>query len=200
MRDFWNARYADSSYLFGTEPNAFLVSRADLLKRGQKVLAVADGEGRNGVWLARQGLDVLAVDISPIALEKAGRLAEQAGVVLETQVVDLLSWDWGKDRFDAIVAIFIQFVGSRERQLIHRRIVEALKPGGYLILQGYTPKQLEYGTGGPTSADNLYTGETLRGEFPSLDIRHLREHEEVICEGKGHCGMSALVDMVARKS
>ncbi len=175
------------------------MSQADLLKPGQRVLAVADGEGRNGVWLARQGLDVLSVDISPIALEKARRLAEHTGVTLRTEVVDLLSWDWGMDRFDAIVAIFIQFVGSRERQLIHRRIAEALRPGGCLILQGYTPKQLEYGTGGPPVADNLYTAETLRGEFPTLDILHLREHEEVICEGKGHCGMSALVDMVARK-
>jgi cyclopropane fatty-acyl-phospholipid synthase-like methyltransferase len=199
MRDFWNDRYADASYLFGTEPNAFLVSQAELLRPGQKVLAVADGEGRNGVWLARQGLDVLSVDISELALEKARRLAGQAKVTLRTEAVDLLSWDWGMDRFDAIVAIFIQFVGSRDRQLIHRRIVEALRPGGYLILQGYTPKQLEYGTGGPPSADNLYTAETLRGEFSSLDILHLREHDEVICEGKGHCGMSALVDLVARK-
>jgi len=199
VRDFWNARYADSAYLFGTEPNAFLVSRADLLKSGQKVLAVADGEGRNGVWLAQRGLDVLSVDISPVALEKAGRLADKAGVALRTETVDLLAWEWGRDRFDAIVAIFIQFVGSDERQVIHRRMVEALKPGGLLILQGYTPKQLEYGTGGPPHADNLYDESTLRREFAALEILHLREHEEVICEGKGHCGMSALVDLVARK-
>src|SRR5512135_2883059 len=162
MRDFWNARYADSSYLFGTEPNAFLVTQAGLLRPGQKVLAVADGEGRNGVWLARQGLDVLSVDFSPVALEKAGKLAAQAGVTLRTETVDLLHWDWGKDRFDAIVAIFIQFVGSQQRQSIHQNTVEALKPGGTLILQGYTPKQLEYGTGGPSNPDNLYTAETLR--------------------------------------
>lgn len=199
MRQFWDDRYAVGEYIFGTEPNVFLASQRHLLKPGQSVLAVADGEGRNGVWLAQQGLDVLSVDISPVALEKAEKLAQAAGVRLRTELADLRQWEWGENRFDAIAAIFIQFASSAERSHIHRAMQRALKPGGLLILQGYTPKQLEYKTGGPPEPDKLYTAQTLREDFAGMEILHLREHEDTLCEGTKHCGMSALVDMVARK-
>ena len=199
MSEFWNQRYAVEEYVFGTAPNAFLTAQAQRFSPGWRVLAVADGEGRNGVWLAQQGLDVLAVDVSPVALAKAEKLAAHHGVRLETELADLLGWDWGEDRFDAIVAIFIQFAGSVERASLHRSMRLSLKPGGLLVLQGYTPKQLEYRTGGPPNADNLYTAEDLRGEFADMEILHLREHEREISEGVGHNGMSALVEMVARK-
>lgn len=199
MSEFWNQRYAVDEYVFGTEPNAFLASQTERFSPGQKVLAVADGEGRNGVWLARQGLEVLAVDVSPPAIAKAERLAAQHGVTLQTELADLLGWDWSEARFDAVVAIFIQFAGPAERALIHDSIRRTLKPGGLLILQGYTPKQLEYRTGGPSQVENLYTADDLRREFAGMEFLHLAESEREICEGVGHSGMSALVEMVARK-
>lgn len=199
MIDFWNQRYSGEGFFYGTAPNAFLTSQAHWFKPGQSVLAVADGEGRNGVWLARQGLDVTAVDFSPVAVEKARKLADQNGVVVRHEIGDLFAMDWPENSFDAIVAIFIQFVGPAQRRVLHDLMKKALKPGGLLILQGYRPKQLEYKTGGPSSAENLYTAETLREEFADMEILHLAEHDDEIREGEGHCGKSALVDMVARK-
>lgn len=199
MKDFWNERFGGAEYFYGTEPNAFLASQAHLLRAGQSVLSVADGEGRNGVWLAEQGLDVLAIDFSEKALEKSRRLAASRGVSLQTELVDVHTWDWGENRFDVIVAIFIQFASSEERPALHLAIQQALKPGGLLLLQGYTPKQLEYRTGGPSNIDNLYTAEDLRRDFGALEILQLREHDSEISEGPGHSGMSALVDLVARK-
>jgi cyclopropane fatty-acyl-phospholipid synthase-like methyltransferase len=195
----WNERYAGEEYHFGTEPNAFLVSQQGMLKPGMSCLAVADGEGRNGVWLAQQGLEVLSVDSSSVALEKAGKLAQQRGVNAKFEQVDLEQWDWGANRFDAVAAIFIQFAqpGMRENIFAHMR--RCLKPGGLLLLQGYTPRQLQYATGGPSQAENLYTEALLRKEFADMEILHLCEHDDIIREGSGHSGMSALIDLVARK-
>jgi SAM-dependent methyltransferase len=199
MKDFWNERFGGAEYFYGTEPNAFLASQKDLLQAGQSVLSVADGEGRNGVWLAEQGLDVLAIDFSEQALQKSRKLAESRGVSLQTELVDVHTWNWGENRFDLIVAIFIQFASSQERPALHRAIQKALKPGGLLLLQGYAPRQLEYRTGGPSNVDNLYTAEDLRRDFGTMEILQLREHDTEIHEGPGHSGLSALVDMVARK-
>src|SRR3989338_4856690 len=115
MREFWDERYAAEHYFFGTEPNKFLATQGHLLKPGQQVLAVADGEGRNGVWLAKHGADVLSVDFSPVAQEKARRLAAENNVTIRFELADLLNWDWGENRFDVIVAIFIQFAGPAGR-------------------------------------------------------------------------------------
>jgi len=195
----WNERYAGEEYHFGTEPNAFLVSQRAQLTPGMTCLAVADGEGRNGVWLAEQGLQVLSVDSSHVAQAKAKKLAQQRGVSMQFEQVDLMQWDWGTDKFDVVAAIFIQFAppGLREQMFAH--IKRCLKPGGLLLLQGYTPRQLEYRTGGPSQAENLYTEALLRKEFADMEIVHLREHDSVIREGTGHSGMSALIDLVARK-
>jgi cyclopropane fatty-acyl-phospholipid synthase-like methyltransferase len=195
----WNERYSAEDYVFGTEPNAFLASNRELLAPGQRALAVADGEGRNGVWLARQGLRVLSIDFSSAALEKARRLAERHGVTIETELADLRTWDWGEDRFDLVVAIFVQFAPPAERARMFENMKRCLKPGGLLILQGYTPKQIEYKTGGPPDVENLYTAALLRQAFADMTIVHLREHEDVIEEGERHKGLSALVDLVARK-
>lgn len=199
MKEFWNQRYSSDTFFYGTDPNAFLASQLNRFQPGQSVLAVADGEGRNSTWLARQGLDVTAVEFSPLAVEKAQRLAEQSGVAVHHETSDLFAWSWGENRFDVVVAIFIQFVGPEQRRILNELMLRALKPGGLLILQGYRPKQLEYRTGGPSSVENLYTAETLREEFSGTEILHLAEHDDEICEGAGHCGMSALVDLVARK-
>jgi cyclopropane fatty-acyl-phospholipid synthase-like methyltransferase len=199
MQDFWNERFGGEDYFFGVRPNAFLAAQAALLKPGWSALCVADGEGRNGVWLAEQGVDVLAIDFSEQGLQKSARLAASRGVTLQTEQVDVTTWQWDENRFDVIVAIFIQFLSSAERVVLHRAILKALKPGGLLLLQGYTPKQLEFGTGGPSNVDNLYTAEDLRHDFADMKILHLHEHESFIEEGSGHSGMSALVDLVARK-
>ena len=195
----WDERYAQDGYLFGTEPNAFLVSQRHLLKPGMSCLAVADGEGRNGVWLAQQGLRVLSVEASQVALEKAKNLARQRGVTVEFERADLAQWHWGENRFDAVAAIFIQFAPPALREQMFAGIKHCLKPGGLLLLQGYTPRQLEYKTGGPPLAENMYTETLLRNAFGDMEILHLREHDDHIGEGTAHSGMSALIDMVARK-
>lgn len=197
--DRWNARFASDSYVFGTEPNAFLKSQRGHLFPGQRALAVADGEGRNGVWLARQGLDVHTVDFSPVAVAKAEKLAKEAGVRMTAECADLAQWDWGPRRFDVVAAIFIQFASPALRSIIFRRMKDVLKPGGLLLLHGYRPEQLTYKTGGPSAAENLYTASMLREAFDDMTILHLEEYDAHIDEGSGHSGMSALVDLVARK-
>lgn len=196
---FWDERYAQPGFLFGEAPNAFLQSQLFRLTPGRSVLAVADGEGRNGVWLAQQGMNVHAVEASPVALEKSRALAAQRGVSLEWEQVDLQTWDWPVETYDAVAAIFIQFVGAEGRARQFSGIRQALKPGGLLVLQGYTPRQLDYGTGGPPHAENMYTETMLRDVFGDWEILHMSEHDEIIEEGAGHSGQSALIDLVARK-
>lgn len=196
----WDERYSGDEYFYGTEPNAFLVSQQALLKLGMKCLAVADGEGRNGVWLAGQGLDVLSVDASPVAQAKAQRLAQQRSVQMRFAQVDMLTWDGAGETFDVVVGIFIQFVGPAQRAQQFANLKRFLKPGGLLLLQGYTPRQLDYKTGGPSQLENLYTEAMLREAFADMDIVHIAEHDSIIHEGNGHNGMSALIDLVVRKT
>lgn len=196
---FWDTVYAAQHYVFGTAPNNFLASQQGLLKPGQRALAVADGEGRNGVWLAEQGLDVLSVEYAQLAVDKAQKLAQERGVTLAFEVADVLTWDWPQQTYDVVAAIFIQFVGPEDRARLFEHIQAALKPGGLLILQGYTPQQIVYQTGGPSAVENLYTSALLREAFSAMEIVHLAEHESVIAEGTKHCGLSALIDMVAVK-
>ena len=198
-REMWDGHYAEAHYIFGTEPNIFLASQKSLLKPGSRALAVADGEGRNGVWLAEQGLTVVSVDFSAPAVEKARKLADERGVSVECHMSDVMTWDWPVNAFDVVAAIFIQFASPEQRAVLFQRMKDALKPGGLLILQGYTPKQLEYKTGGPACAENMYTEALLRESFAGMEILCLCEHEAFITEGTKHHGQSALVDMVARK-
>ena len=195
----WEARYAEPGYLFGTEPNAFLKSKAQLLKPGQKALSVADGEGRNGVFLAELGLDVLAIDISPSALAKSAALARERGVTLRTELTDIAGWNWPIETFDAVVAIFIQFSPPKGREQVFSKIKRALKPGGLLLMEGYRPEQIRYKSGGPSDVQRLYTRALLEqafGDFSSLEIE---EHDSVVREGSRHTGMAALIDLVGRK-
>jgi SAM-dependent methyltransferase len=195
----WQARFAEPGYLFGTEPNVFLKSKAALLRAGARALAVADGEGRNGVFLAEQGLDVLSVDFSPHAQAKARALAEERGVALRFEQADMTNWNWPDAAFDVVAAIFIQFTKPPERAKMFAGIKRTLKPGGLLLLQGYGLKQLDYKTGGPSDPTQLYTRELLQdsfGDFASLDIR---EYESVMQEGSRHAGRSALIELVGTK-
>lgn len=195
----WNARFAGADYVFGTEPNAFLRAQSHRLKAGWSALSVADGEGRNGVWLAEQGLDVTAVEGSPVAIAKARRLAAARGVSVDFVEADLTTWAWPSERFDLVVAIFIQFVGPPLRDRMFEGMVASLRPGGLLLLQGYRPEQLANGTGGPRVVENLYTEALLREAFAGLVVEQLASHDSILHEGAGHDGMSAVIDLVARK-
>jgi len=197
--DTWNRRFEAGGYLFGTEPNAWLHERRGLLQPGQRVLSVADGEGRNSVWLAQQGLSVDAFDISPVGVAKARALAAERGVTVRFAVSDVDGFAWPAAAYDAVAAIFVQFADPALRERLFAHIRASLKPGGLLLLQGYTPKQLEYKTGGPPFLAHLYTVPMLREVFADWDVLELHDYEAVIDEGAGHKGMSALVGMVARR-
>ena len=201
----WNKRYQDAGdeYLFGTEPNRFLAHRAELLQNGQTALSVADGEGRNSVWLAEQGLNVTAIEISPVAVEKARRLATGRRVDVRFVVADTLAADWPPvqlhNSFDWVIGIFIQFVGPVERERQFAAMKQLTSPGGRVLLLGYTPKQLNFGTGGPSAVENLYTRQMLLTAFADWETEELVEYEDEIAEGTGHKGRSALIGLVARK-
>jgi len=197
----WDQRFADAgeAFLFGELPNHFLAGEAHRLPAASRVLSVADGEGRNSVWLARHGHHVHAVEFSPVALAKARRFAQRQGVEIEFEQADVLDWHWPVGRYDAVVAIFIQFATPAERPRLFEGLCGALKPGGLLLLHGYTPEQVAYGTGGPPNAENMYTAAMLREAFGDMERLSLRAYEEEIHEGRGHDGRSALIDLVAKK-
>ncbi|BBE72808.1 methyltransferase domain-containing protein [Oharaeibacter diazotrophicus] len=195
----WDQRYDRADYLFGTRPNAFLERCAPLLRPGATALAVADGEGRNGVWLAERGLAVRSVDGSAVAVAKACRLAAARGVALAAEVADLDGWDWPIGTCDVVVAIFVQFAAPPLRARMFAAMRAALAPGGLLLLEGYRPEQIAYGTGGPSAVENLYTADLLRAAFADFEILELAAYDAVLEEGTGHAGPSALIDLVARR-
>lgn len=195
----WNARYARPDFLFGTHPNIFLASHRDLLVSGGKALCVADGEGRNSVWLAQQGLEVDAFDVASVAVSKAREFAGKAGASVNFHIEDCATWTWQADMYEYVVAIFVQFADPEMRAKLFANMIRTLKPGGYLILQGYTPRQLLFKTGGPPYVEHLYTEDLLKRSFMDLNIVELRSYEAFIEEGTAHHGMSALVGMVGQK-
>lgn len=195
----WETRFRAPGYLFGEAPNAFLKSQAHRLHKGQSALSVADGEGRNGVWLAQQGLDVLAIDFSETALAKARALASQRGVRLRTELADMFAWRWPEAAFDVVVAIFTQIAFPAQRTEFFANLKRTLKPGALLLMQGYRPEQLNYGTGGPPEVERLYTRAIIEKGFGDLTELEIREHDSAINEGTGHVGMSALIDVIGRK-
>lgn len=195
----WNTRFSAEGYLFGTAPNVFLASQRARLAAGMRALSVADGDGRNSVFLARQGLQVTAFDFSPVAVEKAKRLAAESGVRVDHRQSDIMAWKWEPARYDVIAAIFFQFLDPAQRAKVFAGFVTSLAPGGLLLLQGYRPEQIANGTGGPKEDENMYTEALLRESFSSLEILHLASHDDVLDEGTAHRGISALIDLVARK-
>jgi SAM-dependent methyltransferase len=195
----WDKRFAAADYVFGEAPNAFLSRQKLLLPKSGKALAVADGEGRNGVWLAEQGLEVVSMDFSPNAQAKARTLAAKRGVSITTELGDLLAYPWPAAAYDVIAAVFIQIMGPADRAVVFAGIREALKPGGLLLLEGYTAKQIQFGTGGPKAPEDMYSRELLSEEFGHLQECRIDEYEVELNEGSGHGGMSAVIDLVARK-
>lgn len=198
-RDTWNRRFARPGYLFGKAPNAWLARHAALFAPGGSALCVADGEGRNSVWLARRGLQVQAFDIADLAVEKARELAGEAGVSVDFQVASCEQWTWRADSFDFVIAIFIQFADPQERARLFANMIAALRPGGMLLVQGYGPKQIEYATGGPGRLSHLYTPELLRELCAGMEILELEQYEDVLDEGSQHAGRSDLIGLVARR-
>lgn len=195
----WNERYARPGFFFGTNPAQFLRTHQAYLERGKTALAIADGEGRNSVFMAQQGMVVTAFDYAPNALEKAESLTIKNDVAVNFQLSDMDNWNWPPNSYDVVVAIFIQFLSPDERIIMFDNFLKTLKPNGVLLLHGYTPNQIEFGTGGPRTRENLYTEEMLKTAFANTDILHLHSYEKDIQEGAGHAGVSALIDLVARK-
>lgn len=195
----WNTRYSNADFLFGSEPNDFLRRKAHHLRSGSHVLCVADGEGRNGIWLAEQGHDVVAFDASSVAVAKARRWAAERRANIDFREAMADSWDWTPSAFDAVVAIFIQFADAALREALFAGMWRTLKPGGMLLIHGYTQKQLDYRTGGPRFVENLYTEAVLRELLPEAEWLLLRGYEGTVEEGPGHSGRSALIDAIARR-
>ena len=195
----WNQRFAAEHYVFGEAPNAYLQTQAAHLVTGT-ALAVADGEGRNGVWLAQQGLQVDAFDFSENAIRKAHAMASCRNVNVNFVCSDWQSFDWKPGHYDNVVGIFFQFATAEERTQLFALMDASLKPGGILIIQGYTPSQLNYNTGGPGKLDHLYDEALMRNAFGHLEILDLRTYDAEITEGTGHKGMSGLLGLTARKA
>lgn len=195
----WEKRFGVAEYVFGEAPNAFITRQKGRLPRSGKALAVSDGEGRNGVWLAEQGLDVVSMDFSPKAQEKARALAARRGVTITTELADIFAYPWPDAAYDVIAVVFIQYMNPYDRTQVFAGIARALKPGGLLLLEGYTPKQVKYGTGGPKEPENMYTAALLEAAFGGFSRLEMAIYEAELNEGAGHGGVSALIDLVATK-
>jgi SAM-dependent methyltransferase len=193
----WDERYGEEGFAYGTEPNDFLRENAHRMPVG-RVLCLAEGEGRNAVWLAEQGFDVTAVDASSVGLDKAQRLAAERGVRLHSVHADLADFDIGGDAWDGILSIFCHLPPPL-RVDVHRRCVKGLRAGGVFLLEAYTPRQLALKTGGPPVLDLLVEPEDLHAELSGLEFLMLDERERHIREGDFHDGVGAVVQVVARK-
>ena len=194
----WDEKYGAPGHYYGTEPNGFLHEHHSAIPAGGNVLCLAEGEGRNAVFLAQRGYRVLAVDQSPVGLRKAEALAAERGVHIETIVADLADYRIARGHWDGIVSIWCH-LPQPLRTNVHRQVVAGLRSGGVFLLEAYTPAQLNYGTGGPKSVDLLPTLAELRTELGELDLVHAVEREREVHEGQGHFGLSAVVDIVAVK-
>ncbi|PKU23601.1 SAM-dependent methyltransferase [Telmatospirillum siberiense] len=194
----WDERFMGEEYVYGTEPNVFLTEQAPHLVSGARVLVPGDGEGRNGVWLAGRGMRVLSVDGSTVGLAKARNLAASRGLVIETEVADLGSWEWPVGKADAVASLFLH-LPTAVRPQIHAKMIGALRPGGLLILEAFRPAQLAYASGGPKDLDLLYAADQLRSDFQAMDMLLLEEVLTELDEGALHRGPAATVRMVARK-
>ncbi|HKR02074.1 MAG TPA: class I SAM-dependent methyltransferase [Pyrinomonadaceae bacterium] len=193
----WDERYSTEEYAYGTKPNEFLEENISYIPKG-KVLSLAEGEGRNAVFLAKQGYSVTAVDGSLVGLNKARKLAEENGVVVEFIHADLADYDLGENKWDGIVSIFCPLPSSVRKQL-YKKVEAGLKRNGVFLLEAYTPEQLKHGTGGGNSADVMQSKESLNLELAGLKFKHLIELERDVIEGTYHTGMGAVVQAIATK-
>lgn len=193
----WDERYSAEEYAYGTTPNKFLEENFDCIPKG-KVLSLAEGEGRNAVFLAKQGYSVTAVDASLVGLNKARKLAEENGVAVECIHADLAEYDLGENTWDGIVSIFCPLPSSLRKEL-YKKVIAGLKPNGVFLLEAYTPNQLKYGTGGGSSVDAMQSKESLSLELAGLEFKHLIELERNVIEGMYHTGLGSVVQAIATK-
>ncbi|HMD42241.1 MAG TPA: class I SAM-dependent methyltransferase [Candidatus Acidoferrum sp.] len=195
----WDERFSRTELVYGDEPNAYLREQAQKrLKAGAKVLVPGDGYGRNGLWLAKQGCELTTIDVSPVGVERARNDAKRAGLALQILLGDVNTWDWPKSEFDAIVSIYLH-LPPEQRSGVHRQMFEALRPGGIVILEAFTPAQLQFSSGGPKQVELLYNTEILRQDFAAAEVLELAELEVELHEGKMHLGEGAVVRAVLRK-
>ncbi|WP_440996079.1 SAM-dependent methyltransferase [Arhodomonas sp. SL1] len=194
----WDERYATEDYAYGEAPNDFLVEQGWRIPPGP-VLCLAEGEGRNAVWLASRGHGVTAVDASAVGLEKAARLAETQGVAIRCEHADLADYHIAPGKWAGIVSIFAH-TPPKIRRRVHRQVVAGLKPGGVFLLEAYTPRQLEYRTGGPPVAEMMMELSSLEAELEGLTFDIAREREREIREGRYHTGPGHVVQVVARRA
>jgi len=196
---FWDERYVGDDYVFGQDPNVWMAANEALFKPGMTALLPGDGEGRNGVWLAERGLHVTTIDASSIGVEKARRLAAARGVEIDIRVADLRDWEVPAATFDLVVLAFLH-VGPDDRTGIHRKIARALKPGGLLLLECFTPDHLGYGKGGPKNTTMMFTEERLRDDFADLlEIEHIEALKTELPASERHGGPAAVIRLRARR-
>jgi SAM-dependent methyltransferase len=196
----WDERYSGTSYAYGTAPNDFLVSSAPLIAKNGKVLCIADGEGRNSVWLATLGHSATSLDLSTVGLDKCRKLAIEKGVddLISTVHADLTNYEFPCEEYDAVVSIFCHLPPFL-RTKVHQNCIQTLKTGGIMILEAYTPDQLSKGTGGPKDRELLMTADDLKNDFRGMDVIYLEEKEREIHEGCFHNGLSSIIQLVAKK-
>lgn len=198
--NFWDQQFSVEGFKYGTAPNAFVRSQAHHLPAGARVLVPGDGEGRNSVWLAQQGYQVLAMDASAVGLQKAQTLAAERGVALQTVLADLADWEPEPGAFDAVVLTFVHLPPAL-RTTAHQRLARALRSGGLLLLEAFHPQQLGRSSGGPKQLDLLYTLAELRADFAGLLSEDLGEECEVLLdEGPGHQGAALVTRFMGRRA
>lgn len=193
----WDERYSTNEYAYGTAPNDFLRQEFRVIPRG-RVLSIAEGEGRNAVFLAKQGYQVTAVDSSSVGLEKAKKLASESGISIKCITADLLEYDFGKDYWDGVISIFCP-LPSELRKLVHKNIEVGLRMGGVFLTESYTPKQPNYGTGGGDCTDTMQSMSSLTQEFQRLKFSHIAELEREVIEGMYHTGLASVVQAIGVK-
>lgn len=194
----WDERFGKAEPVYGETPNFFLEEQAKRWTAGAQVLVPGDGYGRNGIWLARQGFRVHTVDLSPVGVERSRKTASAVGVNMTIECADLAKWDWPIAEFDVVASIFVHLPPDA-RARIHASMLQALKPSGVVILEGFSPVQLRYSSGGPKQIDLLYTPEILRRDFAGAEILELAEEVVDLREGAMHSGPGAVVRGIFRK-
>ena len=193
----WDERYSAEGYAYGTTPNTFLEENFNCIPKG-KILSLAEGEGRNAIFLAKQGYSVTAVDASLVGLNKGRKLAKENEVVVEFIHADLAAYDLGENKWDGIVSIFCPLPSSLRKDL-YKKVIAGLKRNGVFLLEAYTPDQLKHGTGGGNSVDLMQSKESLSRELDGLKFKHLIELERSVIEGRYHTGIGAVVQAIASK-
>jgi SAM-dependent methyltransferase len=199
MQNFWNNRYAEEGFSYGKEANDFLKANISRFPAQSKILCLAEGEGRNAIFLAQKGFHVTAVDFSEVGMKKASQWARELNLSLETMTANLATFELGEGVWDGIISIF-GHLPSEIRTPLHQRIIRALKPKGIFLMEAYTPDQLQLGTGGPKDLSLFMTSAIIKQDFSELETICLEEKKRCIEEGKYHNGESAVVQFIGRKT